>query len=279
MARSVRHRDLVRCTLAATLSLCVSIVSAFEAPKTLPDGWDGTLELGADATTGSSRTSSLSLESSLSWHVGRLETQARAKVLRSNASIEIERQDTNGEPVLDARGEPVVERVSERTNDRLGVALEPRWYFEGERRYLFGLVDYETNEPAGVKRSLREVAGVGYRLWNDKANFLAAGVGIGHKRLEATDGQSSDGGIGYFGIKLVLQLSERVKLNAGLDTDFGGDSTFTELGLAIGLKVSASAALKLAYDARVNEGVAERADRSGNGLDGRASIKIELDVL
>ena len=276
--RAARRLAALGLAIGASFALLPGRVAAFDAPTSPPEGWDAKVQFGAEATTGASRTSSLSFESGLSWHVGRLETAARARVLRSEASVEVVREE-NGEPVLRADGEPVTDVVDDRTNDRLAFGVEPRWYLAGERRYLFGLLDYDTNPPAGVDRSTRQVAGVGYRLWNDKDNFLAAGIGVGHKRFEATDGETSDGGIGYFGVKIVLKLSEKAKLDAGLDTDFGGDSESTEFGVALGYRIADPVSLKLGYDARVRGGVADD-DSSAfdESLDGRASLKLEVDL-
>lgn len=270
--------------LAIVAGTCLAIglasvpVQGFETVRRLPDGWDGKLELAADASSGASRTTSVSLDSRLSWNAGRFESSARLRIARATASLLVARE-RDGEPVLDADGEPVMERVEERTSDRRAVSVEPRWYLADDRYYAFGLFDYETDPPAGVERSAREVLGVGYRLWEDKKNYLAAGIGVGHKRLEATDGQSSDGGIGYLGVRLVLQLNDAATLDAGLDTDFGGDADLTEASLALGYAVRTGAVLKASYQARVNNGVAERAGASSGGLDGRFSIKLELDVL
>lgn len=261
--------------LGATVA-CPAI--AFDAPRSPPEGWDAKVQFGAEATMGASRSSSLSLESGLSWHVGRFETAGRLRVLRSNASIEVARLE-DGEPVLNADGEPVTEVISDRTNDRLAFGLEPRWYLAGERRYVFGLLDYDTNPPAGIERATRQVGGVGYRLWNDKDNYLAAGVGFGHKRTEATDGETSDGGIGYFGVKVVLKLTEKARLDAGLDTDFGGESDFTEFGIALGYKLSDPVALKFGYDARITDGVTSDAGAFDESVDARASLKLEVDLL
>jgi len=267
---------------AAGACLALELVSApaygFETVRRLPDGWDGTLELGADATSGASRTTRLSLDTRLGWNAGRFETSARLRIARATASLLVPRE-ADGEPVQDRDGEPAMERVEKRTTDRRALSLEPRWYLADDRYYAFGLFDYETDPPAGVERSAREVLGVGYRLWEDKKNYLAAGIGVGHKRLEATDGELSDGGIGYLGVRLVLQLNEDATLDAGLDTDFGGDADLTEASLALGYGVREGAVLKLGYQARVNGGVAERAGSSSGGLDGHFSVKLALDVL
>lgn len=272
---------LVRLPFAMTtlLGACAlaSPVAAFDAPTSPPEGWDAKVQFGAEATMGASRTSSLSLESGLSWHTGRLETAAKLRVLRSDASVEVALEE-NGEPLTGLDGEPVKQVVSDRTNDRLAFGLEPRYYFSGERRYAFGLLDFDTNPPGGVRRSTRQVAGVGYRLWNDKENYLAAGVGIGHKQFESTDAETSEGGIGYFGVKVRLKLSERATLDSGLDTDFGGESEFTEFGIALGYKLSEPVTLKLGYDARITDDGSNDSSAFDESVDARASLKLEVDL-
>jgi len=282
--RSPRDRPLRRAILVLLTCAGASIGSpanAFDPPKSIKDGWNGTLAFGAEATSGASRSSSLSFEASLTGRVGRFETGARARLLRSSASIEVARK-RDGEPVLDAAGEPLTDTVTRRTDDRRSLSLEPRWFFTGKHLYAFALVDHETNPPDGVEAATRQVTGLGYRLWDSKKDYLAAGLGIGHKRLEESAGQTSDDGIGYLGVRLVLQLSGRARLDAGLDSDFGGVSNFTEVALALGYSLSDTVSLKFAYEARVKQGAGARADRAGRtdgGVDGRASLKLELDVL
>jgi len=252
--------------------------TAFDPPRTIKDGWDGTLVFGAEGTSGSSRTYSVSFESMVTGRVGRFETSARARLLRSSASIEVARQQ-DGEPVLDAAGEPLTDTITRRTHDRRSLSVEPRWFFTGKHLYTFALIDHESNPPNGVELSVRQVAGLGYRLWDSKKHYLAAGLGVGHKRLEASQGEGSDNGVGYLGMRLVLQLSARARMDAGLDSDFGGDSDFTEVALSFGYALSDTVSLKLAYEARVTDGIGSRTGRTDGGVDDRGSLKLELDIL
>ena len=251
----------------------------FKPRKALPDGWNATLELGAHATSGASRTSSVSGGADTTYRGGRWEHRIVAKALQSSSSVVVGRRDEDGEPVLDARGEPVSDIVRDRTNDRRFLGLEPRWFFRKEKNYVFAIVDIDTNEPADIERSSRQIAGVGYRLFTDKSNWFTAGIGVGRKSLARVSGDRDEGGIGYVGLAFTRLIGERAKFETALDSDFGGENRFTELTLGLSWKLGAPVSLKLGYEARMNSDIGDPRNPFDESVDARATISLAIDVL
>ena len=267
--------------LAAASLLQPEEVSAayFKPRKALPDGWNATLELGAYATSGASRTNSFSGGADTTYRGGRWENHLVARALQSSSTVVVTRRDEAGDAVLDASGEPVSDVVRNRTNDRRFLGLEPRWFFREEKNYLFAIVDVETNEPADVDLATRQIAGIGYRLFTDKSNWFTAGVGIGRKSLSQVSGERDQGGIGYVGLAFTRLIGERAKFETTLDSDFGGENRFTELTLGLTWKLGSPVSLKLGYEARMNSDIGDPRNPFDESVDARASISLEIDVL
>lgn len=255
----------------------VAPVHAFDVPSVLKDGWRTRVKVSGVADIGSSRTSSVSLSGEFDYRRGRFETQLDARYQRSDARVDVVLADADGTPVLDPQGLPITDEVSERTRDRRFLSIEPRWYFNNNQLFAFGLLDVDRDRPAGVELSTREVVGVGYRLWADKNNFLAGGFGVGFKRFEDTENAASESGIGYVGVKLALDTSERTRVRAELDSDFGGENDFTEFSLSLGFKVSETVGVSLGYEARVNGALRDGGVSDADGLDSRFEFGLQLD--
>lgn len=253
--------------------------SRFKPRKALPEGWDATVEFGAQATSGASRTSSFSGGAKATYRDDRWEHKLVVKVLHSSSSVLVERRDEAGEPVIDARGKPLKDLVRNRTNDRRFIELGPRWYFRAQRNYVFAIVGLETNEPAGIERSTRQVAGVGYRLLTDKSNWFTAGVGFGNKSLSRVSGVREEGNIAYVGLSFTRPIGERAKFETTLDSDFGSENRSTELTLGFTWKVGDPISLKVGYEARMNSDLGNPSDPFDESVDARASVTLEIDVL
>jgi len=265
--------------LVPLLSLLLALpVMAYTPPKSLPEGWDGVVTLGAQATMGDTRTSTLSGSAVFTYRSERWENQFSSKLRRSFSTIVVEREDDEGNPVLGADGEPLRQAVKGRTTDRRFVGVQPRWYWSG-KSYLFSILDYETNKPADIDRSSRQIVGIGHKFWKSKDDFLAGEIGIGNKRLKQVSGPESSGGIGYVGMKFVRKYTDRTRVSAELDSDFGGENRFTEVGLGFAYKVSAHLALKFTYSSRMNTDIINPGNPLDSDVDSEATVSLEIDIL
>jgi putative salt-induced outer membrane protein YdiY len=266
---------LVLCLL---LALPAHAYKPPKLPKPLPDGWDGAVTLGAQATAGGTRTSSLSGSAMLTYRGGRWENRFSTKLLRSTSTIVVNRTDIDGNVVTGSDGQPERIAVKGRTTDRRSVSFEPSWFFTG-KSYVFSILDWETNEPGNIDIATRQIAGVGHKFWRSRYDFLAGEVGVGNKRLEQSTGEKTAGSIGYLGIKYVRQYTERVRFSAELDSDFGSENRFTELGLGFAYKVNSHFALRFSYTSRMNSDIRDPSNPLDSSVDSEATVSLEFDIL
>ncbi len=251
---------------------------AQDLPARLDDGWQTRVKFAGEASAGASRSSSISLHATGAYRRGWFGTELEARFLRRSTKLDIERTDADGQPVLDEDGDPSVERVSERLNDRRFVSAEPRWYLMNDVVFLFGLLDFDRDRPTGLDRSTRTVLGIGYRLWDDKRNFLVAGVGAGYKHLVTTDEESIESGIGYLGVKLSLDTSERTRVRSELVSDFGSETGSTDVSLSLGVDVVEAVELLLSYEARVYDDDLDEDMPRTDSLDARFIVGLEIEL-
>jgi len=256
--------------------LTVQRAQAYDVPKSIPQGWQGVLQFGGQATMGVSRTTSLSAATKLSYASGRWENLLTAAMLRSDTRIPVDRRDAEGEPVVGINGVAVTDLVNNRTSDRRFIGVEPKWYMS-PRYYLFSVLDYETNEPGNIENASRQIVGVGYKLWSSKADYFSAGIGIGNKRLKPSDGVVSEGGIGYVGMRFVRQLNEKMKFDAELDSDFGSDNRSTALELGLSWLLRDPVSLKLKYEARTYKVLTNPLNPLDDEVDAVMTFNVEVD--
>ena len=281
--RSLRARPAARlvataCAIVVPL-LCAPAAAAapgFKKPrKTLPEGWDATVQFGADATSGVSRTSSFSGGVDTTYRGDRWEHRVVVEAKQSAWKGEVKRLDDDGEVVRGASGEPLTDTIRKKTFDRRFVGFEPRWFFRQRRNYLFALVDLETNEPKDLKRTSRQIAGVGYSRVVDKVNWFTAGVGLGRKTYLNVADVGDVSGIGYVELAYARLLGERTKFKVSLDSDFGSENRSTGLDLELKWRLEAPASLKLDYETRKSLDTPDASSPRETSV----SISFEIDVL
>lgn len=254
-----------------------AVHAAYKAPGNLKEGWNGQLQLGALATFGAANTSAVSFRGDLTYRGQQLEHQLNVKLYRSANESLVVRRDVNGDEVIDANGTPVHDRIKTTTNNRRFVSAQPRWFFTSVH-YLFAHADREINEPANIDTSTRLVGGVGYKLWKSKRDFISAAIGVGYKKLVQVSGESGTDAIGYVGMRLKRKLRDDVSFNLELDSDFGGESRFSEAGASLGWKLSEQVSLKLKYEARFNSKIINPLNTFDDGVEAAFSVNLEVDV-
>ena len=265
------------------LMLCVGNVllqeaNAFPLPKNMPEGWHAKITFGAQATAGASRNDSLHGSVDASYRSARWENRLQAKLHRSNVSFSETRIDDNGDVELNDAGEPVLFIARRRSNNRRKLSVEPRFFIK-ERVYTFGLLDVERNIPANIYISSRQVAGLGYRWWESKANFLSMGFGVGRKQSEKIGEEQQADAIGYIGLRIVRKLTERTSVDFGIDTDFGSDNRLTEVALGFSWKVNDPISLKLGFESRMNSETNDPDSPFDESVDAEFTASIVYDVL
>ena len=273
----LRPRGIMRIA-SLVLSLGVACEGlAYETPSNLDLGWDGKVQLGALATFGVTDTVAISGRADVTYRGESLEHEFTAKLYRSANQTFISRHDANGAPIFDSNRLIVKDRVRTTTNDRRFVGIHPRFFFNA-KYYVFALADYEVNEPADIKSSSRQVSGVGYKLWKSKKDFISAAIGIGRKKFEQISGESDEGVIGYFGVRIRRSVYENIKLSLDMDSDFGGENRYSEIEMAVKWKVRDPISISFKYEAQFNSNIINPLATFDNDVEAALSVNMVIDV-
>lgn len=261
--------------------LCVFVQGALAQydviPKDLELGWDGHVQLGAQATFGATDSSAVSVRTDFTYRGERVENELTARLHHSANKAQISRRDAEGKEVLNRHGMPVTDHVTTTTNDRRFISMQPR-YFISSRHYVFALVDMDVNEPADIKLASRQVTGLGYKLWKSRSHYVSAAFGVGRKKLEQVSGESEEGAIGYFGLRVKRQLSTVVSAALTLDSDFGGENRFSEAEVSLSWRVRGPVALKFKYEASDNTKIVNPWNTFDEGVESAFSVNLEVEI-
>lgn len=232
-------------------------------------GWAGTATVGASRTSGNSESENITASIRLGKTVGRWEHLVFGSVFQGSATLVV--------PTEAADGTVTNEIVSGDNSDRIAVGYQPKFYFS-EKTYVFGILDYETDEPSNIDRASRQVIGVGHRFFSTDKTSLSAEVGVGNRSTTVVSGDDVDGGIGYLGVNYLNQLTETILFNADLRSDFGSDNTYTELGLGLGVRVSDRITAKVSYFARSNSDLEDTTNPLSTSTDSVTTFQLAFDI-
>lgn len=261
--------------------LCVFMQGAMAQydviPKDLELGWDGQVQLGAQASFGATDSSAVSVRTDFTYRGERVEHELTARLHHSANKALVSRRDAEGKEVLNSTGVPVTDEVRTTTSDRRFISVQPR-YFLSSRYYVFALADADINEPADIQLASRQVAGLGYKLWKSRSYFVSAAFGVGRKSLEQVSGESEEGAIGYFGLRVKRKISEVVSVALTLDSDFGGENRFSEAEISLSWRVRGPVALKFKYEASDNTKIVNPWNTFDEGVESAFSVNLEVEI-
>lgn len=246
-------------------------------PRHLQQGWDGQVQLGAQATFGETDSSAVSLRTDFTYRGEHAEHELTAKLHHSANKARVSRRDAEGKEVLNNYGVPVTDDVKTTTNNRRFISVQPRW-FVSSRYYVFALADLDVNEPGDIQLSSRQVAGLGYKLWKTRLHYVSAAIGVGRKKLDRVSGTSEEGAIGYFGLRAKRRLSETLSAALALDSDFGGENRFSEGEISLSWRVRGPVALKFKYEASDSSKIVNPWNTFDEGVEAAFSVNVEVDV-
>ena len=263
------------------LLLCVFMQGALAqydfVPKDLQQGWNGQVQLGAQASFGATDFSAVSVRTDFTYRGERAEHELTARFHHSTNKAQVSRRDVEGKEIVNSKGEPVTDEVKTTTNDRRFISVQPRWFISS-RYYVFALADMNINEPADIKLASRQVAGLGYKLWKSRSHYVSAAFGVGRKKLNQVTGESKEGAIGYFGLRVKRQLNETLSAALSLDSDFGGETRLSEAEVSLSWRVRGPVALKFKYEASDNTKIVNPWNTFDEGVESAFSLNLEVEV-
>lgn len=273
VARSFARRLVPLCLSLACLPGGQALAQDGDADSApfapLLEGWSGTASIGATSATGAAESSNINASLRISKAYDRWEHTVYGLMFKGSSTIVVseEREDGTTERRI----------VKGDNSDRIALGYQPKYYFR-ENTYLFGLLDWETDEPANIDSSFRQVIGVGHRFWRNESGFFAGEIGIGNKSTDPVSGEDITGGIGYLGLNYRQRLAENLTFNADLRSDFGSENTFVEIGLGLTASLSDRLNANITHFTRNNSDL----DSGDNPLDSGSSsvttFNLVLDI-
>ncbi len=241
-------------------------------------GWTGTASLGATFASGNASSDNINGSVRLIKSYERWDHVLTASMFKGTSTVLVtQRDDVTNEVVTDDNGFPVREIVEGENSDRLAFGYQPKYYFS-EKLYAFGILDWETDEPANIDTASRQVIGAGYSFYRNASGYLSGEAGFGNKVLDPVFGDDLDGAIAYLGVNYLNRISDTVTLNADVRADIGGDNTFIELGLGAAFKLSDRFSLKVTHFSRSNTDLEDPTNPEASSTDNITSFNLVVDI-
>lgn len=195
-----------------------------------PEGpWSGALSLGYLSTSGNTETTSYSTKFGIGY-----ETGDWIHALSASANGAGEANQTTAEAY------------------NVGWKSE---YSLNEKDFLFGTVDWRKDRFSGVDQQLTEAVGYGRHLIDTPVHQLSAGLGVGHRSADLSDGTSESGIVGRGNIDYEWIFSETAGFNQAIVVESGADNTYMESISALRARLLGDFALVLSYTIKRNTDV------------------------
>ena len=240
-------------------------------------GWSGAAGIGATSSTGAAESSNINASIRLNKAYERWEHLLFGSVFKGSSTVVITETDDEGNIVTNDAGQPIRRIVKGDNSDRIALGYQPKYFFS-ERTYAFGLLDYETDEPANIDSAFRQIIGIGHRFYENDSGFFSGEVGFGNKNTSPVTGDDIDGGIGYLGLNYLNRITENFSLNADLRSDFGSDNTFVEIGLGLTAKLSDRLNARLSHFTRSNSDLDSGDNPLDSGSSGITTFNLVFDI-
>lgn len=201
----------------------------FPGSSAIAASWTGHADLGYTDTSGNSETSSLNAAFGLGYETGLWTHGLELKALRS---------EDNGE-----------------TNAERYEADFKSQYALSDISYVFGKIDYEKDEFAGVARRLSETIGYGRTLYDTEPHKLVGEASVGASQVRFQDGTRDSGAIARLGLDYDWTISESAVFGQDLTVESGGVNTYIESITELKMTVIGNLFAKLSYTIKHNTDV------------------------
>ena len=197
--------------------------------KKITEGFFGAVAIGFLANTGNTRNTSLNAKVSAGYLTGRWRHVGAVKAIYGSNFDETTAEEYD---------------VSEQTD-----------YATGERSYVFGAFDYNTNRFGPYRRRASEVIGTGRRVLDSEMHILDLQIGVGARQTQLHEGGESEETIvsvtGNYDwlINPDSNFSQRVNVQAGQD------NTYTESVSTLKVKIEDGVSLAVSFTVKHNSEV------------------------
>jgi len=232
-------RSLMKISLASGLFLLATNLFAQDEPEVLDTSWNGVGEIGYVSTSGNTDTQSLNLK------------------LEFTKVTEDWRFRLGGTALSSSKnGDKDAERyTAELQGDRK----------LNEKSYLFSVYRYDADKFGAYDPQQSITFGYGRQLMKSDRHELNGEVGVGYKKLKATDGgETSDEMIGRLLLNDAWSITPSTTWTNRLLVEAGSDNTFTQFNTGLAVAMNARFAVKLGWEYRHNTeippGVADKTE-------------------
>ena len=134
-------------------------------------------------------------------------------------------------------------------------ATEQTDYVFGDNHYLFGALNYSTNEFSGYDRRTSEVVGYGRRVIDSDRHTLDLQIGAGARQTKLSDGTGEDEGIVQLAGGYQWNFSKNARLTQQVRIEDGSSNTYSEGITSITANLTGDLALSVSYTVRRNSDV------------------------
>ena len=232
--------NLFRAFFVSGLFLLATSLYAQDEPEAPADkGWTGKGEFGYVSTSGNTDTSSLNV------------------ALDFERETELWRFKLGGTALSSSKnGDKDAERYT------AGLQVDRKF---GEKSYAFAAYRYDADKFGAYDPQQSITAGYGRQLMKSDKHELKGEVGIGYKKLKATDtGETSSEMIGRFMLDDVWHITSTTDWLNHLLVEAGSDNTFTQFKTGVVVAMNEKFALKFGWEYRHNTtippGVTDKTD-------------------
>ena len=243
-------------------------------------GWKGSVTLGATSSTGNSENTTVTGGLRLSKTIGRWEHLVFGTVnFADTTTVGPAFDPVSGMQSFDpTTGTAVVESDSVTTAERFHIGYQPKYFFIPQTTYVFGILDFEVDEPSNIDSNTRQIVGVGHTFFDTGKSSFIGEAGIGNTLLEPVVGDDLDGAILFLGLHYLNDFTDALTFNADLRIDAGSENNYTELGLGLSFRASTRLSLKLAYFVRSNTDLDNPANPLSSDTDSLTTFNLVFDI-
>ena len=232
-------RDFCKTILVGGSLLLATNLYAQDEPEAAETGWTGKGEFGYVSTSGNTDTQSLNLAFAFARETQDWRFKLGATALSSSK---------NGDK--DAKRYTADLQADRKLN---------------EKSYIFAAYRYDADKFGAYDPQQSITVGYGRQLMKSDKHELNGEVGIGYKKLKATDGgETSNEMIGRFLLDDVWNITSNTAWNNRVLVETGSDNTFTQFNTGLVVAMNEKFAVKLGWEYRHNSeipaGVEDKTD-------------------
>lgn len=131
----------------------------------------------------------------------------------------------------------------------------------GEKHYIYGLINYETDDIVDLDYRINESVGYGIRLLPGPRHTLDTEIGVGARQTKIA-GERDDEGVVRLAADYRFQINEGARFSEELTVEHGSEATITRSITGLSTKIQGNLASKISYTHQRVDSDSETQDES-----------------